>query len=82
MSGLDIFSEGYPQARRIDCASSVPLDGIEQTVSAGQSALSYDADADRYTYVWKTKKAWEGTCRRIVMKLDDGSVHRANFNLK
>ena len=35
---------------------------------------------DQYTYVWKTNKAWAGTCRQLVVKLDDGTYHRANFN--
>jgi len=80
--GLDIFAEGYPKSRQIDCSSSASLDGIEQTLSAGHSGLFYDATTDRYTYVWKTKEEWSGTCRRLVLKLDDGSVHRANFKFR
>jgi hypothetical protein len=80
--GLDIFAEGYPVSRRISCASSAPQDGIEQTISAGQSSLSYDATTERYTYAWKTKEAWSGTCRQLTVKLDDGSIHQANFKLR
>jgi Tol biopolymer transport system component len=81
--GLDVFAEGYPKTRRIDCSSSAPLDAIGQTTNAaGGSGLSYDATTGRYTYVWKTQKAWSGTCRQLVVKLDDGSVHRANFKFK
>jgi Tol biopolymer transport system component len=80
--GLDIFAEGYPESHRIDCTSSAPLDSIEQTVSAGQSKLSYNARTNRYTYTWKTREAWSGTCRQLVVKLDDGSVHRANFKFR
>jgi probable HAF family extracellular repeat protein len=81
--GLDIFAEGYPKSRQIDCVTLAPLDAIEQTTSAaGGSALSYDPTTERYTYVWKTKKAWSGTCRQLVVKLDDGSVHRANFKFR
>ncbi len=43
---------------------------------------SYDPDSDRYTYVWKTNKAWNGTCRQLVLKLDDGSIHRAKFKFR
>jgi hypothetical protein len=80
--GLDIFAEGYPKSRQIECSSSAPLDSIEQTLSAGASNLSYDATTERYIYAWKTKKAWEGTCRQLVVKLDDGSVHKANFKFR
>jgi hypothetical protein len=29
--------------------------------------------------VWKTDKAWVGTCRVFVLGLNDGTLHRANF---
>jgi hypothetical protein len=81
--GLDIFAEDYPKSRLIDCSSSAPLDAIEQTTSAaGGSSLSYEPTTERYTYAWKTKKAWAGTCRQLVVKLDDGSTHRGNFKFK
>jgi hypothetical protein len=80
--GLDIFAEGYPRSRLIGCDSAAPVDNIEQTVSAGESGLTYDATADQYTYVWKTSKAWGATCRQLVAKLDDGTVHQANFRFK
>jgi len=33
-----------------------------------------------YTYNWKTQKSWVNTCRRLVVKLVDGTVHYADFN--
>jgi Tol biopolymer transport system component len=80
--GLDVFADGYPTSRRIDCSSSAPLDAIEQTTSAGGSTLSYDPTTERYTYAWKSRGVWSGTCRQLVVKLDDGSVHRANFKFR
>ncbi len=80
--GLDIFLSGYPISRQIACDSSAPLDDIEQTVTAGGSNLSYDATSDQYSYVWKTNKAWAGTCRQFVVILKDGSIHTANFKFK
>ena len=77
--GLDIFAAGYPKSQTIACDASAPADGIDTTVTAGNSSLSYDAGSDRYNYVWKTDKAWAGTCRALILKLKDGSVHRANF---
>ena len=56
------------------------LDDIEQTVTAGQSSLSYGSS--QYTYVWKTDKAWAGTCRLLTVKLVDGSSHTASFKFK
>lgn len=80
--GLDIFLSGYPISRQIACDSNVPLDDIEQTVTTGGSSLSYDATTDQYSYVWKTDKAWTGTCRQLVVILKDGSIHTANFKFK
>jgi predicted extracellular nuclease len=80
--GLNIFFDGYPQSRQIACDISAPPDVIEQTVTAGGSTLTYDPLTDQYTYVWKTNKAWAGTCRQLIVILKDGSIHTANFSLK
>ena len=37
---------------------------------------------DEYNYVWKTERAWRGTCRRLVVILKDGQIHYANVLLK
>ncbi len=80
--GLDIFLGGYPLSRKLTCDSSAPLDDVEQTATAGGSSLSYDATSDQYNYVWKSNRAWAGTCRQLVVILKDGSMHTANFKLK
>ena len=80
--GLDIFVAGYPASQPVACDSGAPLDEIEQTVTAGASSLSYDATTDRYTYVWKTDKAWKGTCRQLSVKLKNGTTQVANFKFK
>ena len=79
--GLSIFAVGYPKSEQITCDSTASVDGIEETVTAGGSSLSYDSATDTYNYVWKTDKAWAGTCRQLVVKLNDGAIHRANFKL-
>jgi hypothetical protein len=80
--GLSIFAAGYPKSQVIACDSTANVDGIETTVSAGGSSLSYDSASDTYSYVWKTDKAWAGTCRQLVLALADGSVQRASFTFK
>ena len=86
--GLGIFATGtdannnaftYPTSSAMRCDSTDGLDAIEETVAAGGGGLSYVPNLDRYTYVWKTQKAWAGTCRQLVVKLEDGTYHRANF---
>jgi hypothetical protein len=77
--GLNIFAAGSPTSQKITCDSSDPIDVIEETVTAGGSSLSYDASNNQYNYVWKSDKAWAGTCRQLSVKLIDGTTHVANF---
>ena len=80
--GLDVFAAGYPKSEQIVCGSTAEVEGKEPTKSAGGSGLSYGSGSDQYHYNWKTEKTWEGTCRQLVVKLKDGSSHRANFDFK
>lgn len=77
--GLDIIEDTYPRSQQVPCDAAAPVDGIEETTSANAGGLTYDEVSDEYIYVWKTHKAWTG-CRQLVLKLDDGTVHRANFS--
>jgi hypothetical protein len=78
--GLTIFAAGYPTSNVAACAAAAGDDQVESTVEAGNSSLAYDATTNQYTYVWKTDKAWAGTCRQLRVKLNDGTLaHAANF---
>jgi hypothetical protein len=78
--GLDIVAAGYPTFTIT--GTSQNGDDIEQTVTAGGSSLSYDADTDQYVYVWKTDKAWAGKSGTFTLKLDDGTSHTAKFSFR
>jgi hypothetical protein len=80
--GLNIFAVNSPQVGVIPCDASAPATDLNDTVTAGSSSLSYDAASDTYNYVWKTDSSWAGTCRQLVVTLNDGSVHVANFKFK
>ena len=77
--GLNIFAAGYPKSQQISCDASEPVDGIEETITAGSSSLQYDPLTGQYIYVWKTDKAWAGTCRVLTVKLADGTAQDAMF---
>ena len=77
--GLDIFAPGSPSSVGISCPLSAGSGDVVLTDTPGNSGLSYDASTDTYTYVWKTDKAWGGTCRRLVVSFGDGSVRTADF---
>ena len=77
-----MLASGSSQSQQITCDSSSPLNDVEQTVTAGNSSLPYDAATDTYTYTWKTEKAWANSCRQLRLRLSDGSDHVANFQFK
>jgi hypothetical protein len=70
-------ADGYPRSMR--CGGG----DMELVARAAQGkkkpAFEYDKRSDKYTLLWKTEKTWAGTCRDLVLKLDDGSVHTARF---
>ena len=80
--GLNIFPPGSPTSVGVNCSSSQPDDSLEEIDSPGANGLSYDAASQRYHYVWKTNKAWAGTCRQLIVTLVDGSSHVASFKFK
>lgn len=80
--GLNIFAVGFPASQQIACTDGSPISTVDETVNAGGSSLTYDATTDRYNYVWKTDKAWKGTCRLLIIRLNDGSNHIAQFRFK
>jgi hypothetical protein len=77
--GLEILTAS---SQTISCVPNAVIDRIEQTVNATNSRLSYNASTNTYTYVWKTSKSWAKTCRQLVLTLNDGTQHLANFKLR
>ena len=45
---------------------------------SGPSALSYDAEADQYVYLWRTSSEWRG-CRELVVTFTTGQSLSAVF---
>lgn len=78
--GLNIFAAGNPYSVSLNCSTSDPGVDVTETLNAGGSSLSFSGD--QYNYVWKTDSSWAGTCRQLVLTLNDGSVHTANFKFK
>jgi hypothetical protein len=74
--GLGILASGSPSSQQVACSAGASVDAIEATTTSN-SGLTYDAASGQYTYVWKTEKAWAGTCRQFNLKLTDGTTHSA-----
>jgi uncharacterized repeat protein (TIGR01451 family) len=78
--GLNIFAPNNPYTVSLNCSTSDPGVDVTETLTAGGSSLSFGGG--QYNYVWKTEPSWAGTCRQLVITLNDGSVHVANFKFK
>jgi len=59
-----------------------PADVLEETATASLVALRYDAATNQFVYTWQTQKSWAGSCRRLYVALQDGSIHPADFQFK
>jgi hypothetical protein len=79
---MDILKAGYPGSQQIDCDSLDPVDKVVGTVTSGSRDLSYKKNTEEYTYIWKTEKAWAGSCRQLILKLNDGTEHLAYFEFR
>jgi hypothetical protein len=69
--GSNIFAAGSP--------GWVPCGALDGATRADGS-LTYNASADRYTYLAATAKTWAGSCRDLVLTLRDGTAHRARIS--
>jgi len=78
--GMAIFQTNSPNTRTVACDRTRSSDVFEETVTAGSSGLKYNPKKGTYNYIWKTKKAWAGTCKELVVTLIDGTTHNAFFN--
>jgi hypothetical protein len=79
--GMEIFALNSPFSAAVSCSADGGVDDVTETLTAGNSSLSYDAAADQYVYVWKTEKSWSN-CRQLVVRLKDGKEYKANFLFK
>ena len=77
--GLDILVGGAPAIGTATCSLGVMQDAVEEYATDAVSGLKYDATADQYVYNWKTSTKMVGTCQQLIVKLKDGTTHRATF---
>src|SRR5262249_37696347 len=77
--GLNIFAANSPASQHIDCTSKSPSGSAPPTNPLGASGLMYTAGPKQYNYTWLTDKAWAGTCRQLIVTLNDGTQHIAYF---
>lgn len=77
-AGEPITSPDAVQSEQIGamtCGGSAPTSWV-----AADGTLRIDSDG--YTYQWRTAKAWKGTCMRMAIAFNDGTVRYANFTFR
>jgi hypothetical protein len=78
--GLNIFANGYPKTQQINCQTLAPSGSAVPTSTVGGTSLMYDANTNEYIYPWKSVRGWAGTCRQLIVRLNDGMEYIAYFN--
>lgn len=71
-----VLAAGYPQSAPVSCTSPADLTTGDPASATSPGSAS---PGDNYTYLWQTDSSWTG-CRELIVKLVDGTYHRAVFN--
>jgi extracellular elastinolytic metalloproteinase len=78
--GADPLASNSPASQAIDCATGLPLQfAITTPTDSANDKLTYNAALQQYQYLWETLPEWAGTCRQVIITLDDGTQLRARF---
>jgi hypothetical protein len=72
--------KGMPSSSQISCLAVQSENVVTENDLSGSNVLRAEG-RKQFKYIWKTSKAWDGTCRKLVITLSDGSTHEALFNL-
>ena len=64
----------------VPCDADAPVDVVEELTDSA-AGLRYSGEG-WWTYTWATSRTWAGTCRRMTLKLDDGTAHSALFDFR
>jgi hypothetical protein len=78
--GMGVLASGSPTAVQVNCSTGAPIGA--SAPAATKRGLTYTSATATYSYQWLTDPAWAKTCRQLVVTLADGTVHRANVQLK
>jgi len=49
--------------------------------ASGDAGIGYDAASNSFVYNWQTSSSWTG-CRKLTIKLKDGSLHELRFKFQ
>jgi hypothetical protein len=76
--GRDVLAPGYPQVAQVECGEGEqPTSGRPARSVWWQKGVRFRHRS--YIFMWRTERDWTRDCRQFLIKLKDGSVHRAEF---
>jgi hypothetical protein len=72
---------GYPKVAPVSCSGGAQAAGSENARGSWMKRSAHASKRGGWTYMFllKTEKNWAGSCRQLVLRLDDGTLHRADF---
>jgi extracellular elastinolytic metalloproteinase len=77
--GPNPLASNAPAWQQIDCATQAPLQFAVTTPADRDGAFTFNRAQQRYQFNWATSADWAGTCRQLIVTLDDGKQLRASF---
>ena len=66
----------------VDCGTRQAIGHWSLATPAGRSTLVHAPATGQLTYPWSVPKEWRGTCRKLALRLVDGSRHYAFFEFR
>jgi Bacterial Ig domain len=80
---LDVIKEGWPQVAEVGCDFTAEPDrGDPVRKPRWFKQILRGRHSTRFLFLWKTNRSWGGTCRQFMLKLNDGTVKRADFKFR
>jgi hypothetical protein len=75
------LAAGYPKVAPVSCTGGAQAAGSEKARGSWKKRSAHASKRGGWTYMFllKTEKSWAGGCRQLVLKLDDGTLHRVDF---
>jgi hypothetical protein len=70
------------RSNQVSCSTGDPLGSPENARTPGASGVSQSQDAEVLRFRWQTDREWAGTCRQLVVELEDGTVYSERVRLR
>ncbi|HET9286378.1 MAG TPA: M36 family metallopeptidase [Gaiella sp.] len=67
-------------SQQVDCGTRAPTGPIVPALTPGSRVLQ--SEGNQYSFNWKTDSAWAGTCRQLIIRLQDVTDPVAFFRFR